>query len=1401
MADGTNIQSMNIVADADVSRAEKGLDSLAQSCNGVKQAVESVTGLSFGSFEDRLRKTYETARNFPTEMMSQNELKQGLIQAEKLLRSSELQMNSYADTQGQMFKNASIQYQDALGRIHNFRDALTSKTAPLQEKDLRFYGLNDQIEKATNGMYGLKAVHSGLISQFKDSGFKLKSPELATPITQITDYKNNIESFLRLSSDEQQKFMDGTKNFADNSVRSLSEVGAKAEETSGRFAGLRTAVADGLAQSQERVSAFAGRLSSFSNAVGTGADKMQTLISAVGTVGKNFLSAINPVRVFRDETKRLSLASTFLGKALARVGRMFRIMLTRMLIRAFITNIRDGFHNIAKYSNEVNKSFSELGASAKTMFNGIAVAITPIIQALTPYLTAFFDAITSGLNKVAELVRALMGKSTFIKATKYNYDYAKSIDNSTKATNKNSKATDKNKKKKKELKKATIGIDRLNVIEPKQTKDKSSNNNDNNSNVKTMFDTSPVSKKMKDLAKQIKKIAKKLFEPIQEAWNKKGDRVMRSFKSALGSIWETVKAIGRDFLTMWTQPETELIFEDAFDIVANLLDAVKEISDNFRRSWTKNNIGLKIFENIRDAFGVIVKRVKQSSEYTKEWAKRLNFDPLLESVERYTKSLKKLFKGISGIALDFYETVILGIYQGIVEKAIPKILDVFTDFNNKVDWKGLEKHLHNVWVGVKHFAGAIGKGLIDFIKDLSIGIRNIVNSHSFQRLLDNIGKLLKSLDSDLVKNFLKVWLGFKALKMVTKWFYGLAIVLAKAIGLIRWVINSKFITIIISGFRKLRVAMKTTAVTSVTTSTKLRGLVSVLGKVAVAIGVFVAVTKAYEVTIGDNGKKIHKSTEKTVGGIKKLTEKANELKSSFEETNDSIKSSEIAPYEQVKLYYDELKKITDENGKIKKGYKKQAEYYIQEINKQLGTSVSISGDYVKNLGSATKQLKKQQKLVTAKVGNRVLEEQGENYYKAKSGSKDAVSKYAKANKKWEYAIKHPEEYSEKEVEKLAKARYNAYKDYVKFKTVEIRYENLLKAVASGNRKEIEKAIVDMDKPIKTDLRPEFDKKVAVKTWKSYLKNTIGKVGLRFNNLQVAKDLPKAFKKALTEGIKKGKIDPQKAIDFTSTLAKAKYYGVKINDKLAENIQNGKIDIDTAIKYTKALANAKAKGKDVSKFIGDGVFKNKGSVQKAIDGLNKIIDTTAKKREAKVDAKKDNNLDEHIREINKRFKNGIPKEIIIKIRTRLDTASFTKAGKSAKTLSKIAKSGGTLKKQVRGTDGHTYAYYTDKNGKTRKRKLFANGGYPKLGSEFIAGEKGAEFVGNINGKTGVASNQEITGIRDSIESSSGVQNQILMEQNNLLRALLEKNTDIVLDGQKVTKRVNQINARSGYKMAT
>lgn len=69
--------------------------------------------------------------------------------------------------------------------------------------------------------------------------------------------------------------------------------------------------------------------------------------------------------------------------------------------------------------------------------------------------------------------------------------------------------------------------------------------------------------------------------------------------------------------------------------------------------------------------------------------------------------------------------------------------------------------------------------------------------------------------------------------------------------------------------------------------------------------------------------------------------------------------------------------------------------------------------------------------------------------------------------------------------------------------------------------------------------------------------------------------------------------------------------------------------------------------------------------------------------------------------------------------------------------------------------------------------FAEGGYPDTGQLFIANESGAELVGNMNGKPAVASNNEITGIRDAIYETSAQEMSLMRTEISVMRGILAK----------------------------
>lgn len=101
-------------------------------------------------------------------------------------------------------------------------------------------------------------------------------------------------------------------------------------------------------------------------------------------------------------------------------------------------------------------------------------------------------------------------------------------------------------------------------------------------------------------------------------------------------------------------------------------------------------------------------------------------------------------------------------------------------------------------------------------------------------------------------------------------------------------------------------------------------------------------------------------------------------------------------------------------------------------------------------------------------------------------------------------------------------------------------------------------------------------------------------------------------------------------------------------------------------------------------------------------------------------------------------------------------------------------------------------------KIAKNKFgFADGGFPDDGQLFLAGESGPEFVGSMGNHTAVANNDQIVeGIREGVESAMAKQNELLRQQNELLKALLEKESTSEISVSSISQAISRVNQRNG-----
>lgn len=279
-----------------------------------------------------------------------------------------------------------------------------------------------------------------------------------------------------------------------------------------------------------------------------------------------------------------------------------------------------------------------------------------------------------------------------------------------------------------------------------------------------MNETDPVND-WDEKAEKIKEILGQLFNPFHEAWENEGEFVIESWEYALEEISELLKQLGKDFPQVWDTPETIVILSNILNIIGDIGLITGHLARNFREAWTENDTGYKILCDIRDIIGVIIGNIQDAADYTAEWADKLDFFPLLSNGEEWLESLIPVIDTLSGILTDFYKMVLLPLAKWKLETGIPGLLEVFTDFNNEVDWEALRANLQEFWEHLEPFGETLGEGLIIFIDRCADALAGFLNSDGFEDFLHLIEDWMDNVEpEDVADGLEKIAKGVIALK-------------------------------------------------------------------------------------------------------------------------------------------------------------------------------------------------------------------------------------------------------------------------------------------------------------------------------------------------------------------------------------------------------------------------------------------------------------------------------------------------------------------------------------------------------------------------------------------------------------------------------------------------------------
>ena len=427
------------------------------------------------------------------------------------------------------------------------------------------------------------------------------------------------------------------------------------------------------------------------NKINTHAKKSGSILSAFGSRVKEIALSL---LVFNGITKGFNAMVSGLE-----TGFQNLIQYSKDCDDAMSSNMEESIQNLTEHSNDYNDAMSSLKSANTQLNNSLATAFAPIVQIAIPYLVQLINYVTMAANKVAQFMATLQGKSTWIKATAVQEDYADALDSTSKSA-----------------KKAAGALATFDTLEVLSKKD--SGSGAGGTSPKDMFEEV----KTDDQAPETK-FAKRIKEAIdKEDWFALGQEIGKKLSQVLGSInwdniYDNVDRFGTglaDFLNGLISPD---LFYNLGKTIAGALNTALHFLNSFGKEFDWKNFGKSLAAGIKGFFENW--DAKLTGETLSTFAKGL--------LEAATAAVEKLRED---------ET-----FKDIGQKLV--------DFLCGIDWVGL------AWDLAKFFKACEG-ALVDFPTDFAEGVAQGILDNIFGEGNVNV-KLPDSMKEGLGTEFLMLF--------------------------------------------------------------------------------------------------------------------------------------------------------------------------------------------------------------------------------------------------------------------------------------------------------------------------------------------------------------------------------------------------------------------------------------------------------------------------------------------------------------------------------------------------------------------------------------------------------------------------------------------------------------------
>lgn len=529
-------------------------------------------------------------------------------------------------------------------------------------------------------------------------------------------------------NDRLQKEYAQTEDRADALRKALQRVNSALGQSSiqtGNASSGASMTGTGLKQSERAVSKYGGVFNRMSNAVSHGfgsvGNGLKNSLGFIGKFGSLFSSNSNKVTA---GTNRMTGSTNAFGQSMKY---LLPSLVVYQLLGGAITKMASGMMSALKTNDQFSNSLNQIKVNLMTAFY-------PIYTAILPALNALMSTVAQLTGQLASFIAMLFG--TTYDAAKQG---ASGLYDNIQALNDTGSSASKANEKVKKLQRSLMGFDQINKLtmntddakkeDPAPGIDFGSATG-NYSTPKWMKDIQNI---LKDFFKPFQDAWKNQGQKVIDAWNYalgeviglasaigksfmevwtngtgqrfienilillvdvlgiigdiagafkrawedngRGTRLIQSFFDMFNRILELIHEIADAFRNAWNDGRGESIAANILEIYTNIFNTIGNIAEQLKKAWKEGKVGESIFGTILDAVDDLLGNINDMTKATENWAKNLDFTPLLKAIDGLFKSIRPILKNVGDGLEWLYKNVLLPLASFYIEDYVPKYFD------------------------------------------------------------------------------------------------------------------------------------------------------------------------------------------------------------------------------------------------------------------------------------------------------------------------------------------------------------------------------------------------------------------------------------------------------------------------------------------------------------------------------------------------------------------------------------------------------------------------------------------------------------------------------------------------------------------------------------------------------